>query len=135
MSSDTRKLGPKMLTDGWLALGGDSIMWCHPPSRRVVKVDGPWKFSIYTGWPMAPGEELESDAEVYAVSCHVADECGYPTDVWDGFLTVSYARALRAAIATRAAIMANQQQWRPSKQLTFDDLLERDANCEGKDTQ
>jgi hypothetical protein len=36
-----RAMGPQMKSEGWHALGGDGLMWLHPPSNRSVVVDGP----------------------------------------------------------------------------------------------
>jgi hypothetical protein len=123
VTRETRPLGPELTADGWMPIAGDSIMWCHSPSHQVVLLDGQWKIKTFIGWSLAPGEEASSDSELYAVSCYEAHDNREPSSKWDGFLTASYAKALRAAVATRAAIVAGQKRWAPSKQLTLDDLL------------
>lgn len=125
MTEPNRELGPEMVAEGWIVIGGDWIIWCHRPTHQIVKVEGSEKRSVYrNGWSMAPGEP--ETPEVYAVSRFRATEDGEPCDDdWDGFLTASYATALKAARATRERILTGKPQVKPSTQLTFDDLLKR----------
>jgi len=123
---ESRELGPDMIAEGWFAYG-DLLMWCHPPSHGVVTVDECQRKNV-SQVPCAPGESLsDPDETVYVVWCREHDDLGNPSTMGDGFLTSSYAKAIGAARGTRKAILENRPRWQPSKQLTLDDVLERNT--------
>ena len=129
MENEDRQLGPEMTAEGWRVIGGDSIMWCNEISRSVVVIEGPWKrSSFWKSAPIAPNEEIQPSDECYNVSRYRANDMGEPIiGEYDGFLTKSYTKAIIAARGARAEILERQILPRPRnvKQLTFDDLIER----------
>jgi hypothetical protein len=123
---DCRELGPEMTADGWRVISGDTMLWCCERARQCVLIEGPWKRSSWwAACPIAPGEQLAPDDDCYCVSRYAANDMGEPIPGhYDGFLTASYGKALLSARATREAILATLLPAQPTKQMTFDDLLE-----------
>jgi len=120
-----RQLGPEMVTEGWQCFGGDSLLWCHPPSRRVIVVDGPMQRSLCS-LPDYPGELVSANACCYAVVCYRAGEFGsisQPPNL-DGFRTGSYGEAVRIARETRARILSERRSPMTARQMTLDEYLE-----------
>lgn len=124
---ENRELGPEMLAEGWFLIGGDTMIWFHGPSHRVVKIDGPWPRESFIGTPNYFDEVSGGPKEpVYHVSVSEYDEdSGEPTDGYSGFLTTSYALALRSVREMRQRILDEAPKFEPVKQLSFDDLLGR----------
>lgn len=121
MTADgNRELGPEMLAEGWLVIGGDWVMWVHPPTQRSVCVDGPIEWRRCTSIPAWNGAPTDAD-EGYLVKCSYHDEHGNPT-AGDVVFVESYGLAVKLARRIRADILAE----RPvvmSAQLTLDDAL------------
>lgn len=114
---DSRALGPEMRAEGWYLLTSENLdyesyLWCHPPSRRSVEIEGPvprkgpgYDCSKIPALPTEPDDPL---TEGYLVLCRESDEHGNPFQ-GDGFWTPSFATALRVARRVRSEILAGSQ--------------------------
>lgn len=104
-----RALGPTLEAERWIVIGGDHILWLHPPSRRSVSLEGPHprkteRFDCL-GVPCLNGEPADPTTEGYLVFCRVHDHLGNPTQ-GTGFWVESYGEALALARKLRASILA-----------------------------
>ncbi len=121
MGESDRALGPEMTAERWFVTGGDWIMWMHPPSRRVVSVDGPiarasCKMAVYGDEPADPAEKG------YCVALRKHDEHGNPYE-GDAFWIASYGAAVRLARRIRQAVLDERPIAEASRQLTLDEML------------
>lgn len=124
-STEDRELGPELKAEGWRNVGGEWIYWAHSPSRRCVDLDEYPR--DYVDSPAYPDEPTDPHTVGYLVSTRVHDELGNPTrDGW-GVWIQSYALALKTARALRERILRDAPTLESSKQMTFDDLLDRKA--------
>ena len=123
-----RALGPTLEAEHWIAIGGDHIMWLHPPSFRSVTLEGPSprkteRFDCL-GVPCLHGEPADPATEGYLVFCRVHDHLGNPIE-GSGYWIESYAEALTHARKIRTSILAETPEIDPAKQqelLPFADL-------------
>lgn len=97
-------LGPEMEAEGWTP-AGDSLMWLHPPSFRVLVVR-----------PSVMGDDLSP----WHVICQVFDESSNPSEApGDASQSTlpSLARALLFARAVRRSILADRKDISLTEQL------------------
>jgi hypothetical protein len=120
--SADRSLGAEMIAEGWHVIGGDWIMWLHPPSERSVGVDGPIQWSSCHGIAAVPEAPKDPATYGYLVSARRHDEFGNPVD-GDSFWIESYATALRHARRIRLLILGAERVPAPT-QMTLDDVTE-----------
>ena len=115
---DARPLGPEMLAERWVVIGGDHIIWMHGPSRRVVVLDGPVprRSRSYDcmAIPALPAEPTDPLTEGYIVWCYVWDDLEEQPGAGEAFWVESYGVALRAARRIRQTILDEQKPWRPT---------------------
>lgn len=104
MSEQNRPLGSEMQAERWEVIGGDWIMWLHPPSCRCVAIEGPIAWESCMQIPAVPSAPASADVEGYLVACRVHDELGNPVD-GDIFWVESYGCALRYARRIRSLIL------------------------------
>jgi hypothetical protein len=118
-----RPLGEEMIAERWYPTGGDSILWCHPPSRRCVTVEGPTRWDSCSLIPAVPEAPADGSTEGYLVKCYRADKHGEPIDL-EGqlFWIESCGMALRHARRIRLEILARAPKPQPGVQLTLDDV-------------
>lgn len=106
---EDRPLGPALKADDWVVIGGDSIMWMHPPSRRCVTLNGPSprKTERYDclAIPTLRGEPADLSTEGYIVRCAIHAESGEPIE-GRAFWVEGYGEALAHARKLRAAVLA-----------------------------
>jgi len=102
---NARPLGPEMIAEKWIPIGGDHITWMHAPSKRVVVLDGPIRFDQCIRIPALPSSPEDSATEGYVVSCYVWDEKAEMPGDGECFWVESYASALRAARKIRQSIL------------------------------
>lgn len=121
MDDEDRQLGPEMIAEGWVVVGGDWLMWMHEPSHRTVNIEGPYTRSQTRLTPSLHDAPSDPDAQGYIVACALRDDHGYPIG-GDSFWTPSYAEALRRARAIRQSILDAQRRIDTSTQLSFDDV-------------
>lgn len=106
--SESRVLGPEMQAEGWRAMGdSDWLIWIHPPSHRVVTVEGPIRWESCRRIPAVPEAPASEEAEGFLVSCTKNDENGEPYE-GDVFWIESYGMAIRYARAVRRAVLADR---------------------------
>ena len=101
---DDRVLGPEMMAEGWYVIGGDWIMWAHPPSHKTVSLDGPIERQRSFELPAYHGEPSDPATLGYVVLCTMHDELGNPIRS-DGYWVASYSEALRGARRTRKNVL------------------------------
>jgi hypothetical protein len=101
--SEDRELGPEMTAEGWITIGGDDIMWMHPPSQRCVVVDASTRDTCDV--PCWGPEPPDPKTNGYFVACRVHGEGGDPL-YGDAFWVEGYAVAIRVARNIRSAILA-----------------------------
>lgn len=118
---DARSLGPEMIAEGWLVIGGDWILWLHPTSQRSVCVDGPIAWKQTRRIPAWRGEPRPND-EGYLVKCAYHDELGNPTS-GDVVFVLEYGLAVKLARRIRADILA-ERPVNMAVQLTLDDAID-----------
>ncbi|MFI5297360.1 MAG: hypothetical protein ACHREM_04620 [Polyangiales bacterium] len=118
--ANARRLGPEMIAERWEIIGGDSIMWMHPPSKRVIAVHE-CLWSQCVGVPAVPSAPATPDADGYAVSCTVHDDLGNPTEEGANFWIESYGFAVRYARAIRRAILGDAPIPKPTQLDLFGD--------------
>lgn len=120
--SGFRELGPEMVAEGWFVLGGDNVHWYHPPSRRAISVDGPYKrenahVPTLLDRPCAP------DTMGWVVVCCTHDDLGNP-EPGEAFWVESYGEAVKRARSIRQSILDERSNVVPfPTQLTLDDVL------------
>ena len=99
-----RELGPEMMAEGWIVLGGDDLLWPHPMSRRCVSVSGNYERGE-VDVPTWTDKPIARTTLGYVVSCEVHDEDGNPTREGAGIWFESYGSAVRLARRLRQAIL------------------------------
>ena len=119
---ENREIGPELTADGWRIIGGEWMVWMHPPSAQVVSLDAYPRENVNS--PAFPTEPKDPKTNGFLVSCNVHDENGNPCEGW-GVWIESYAYALKLARELRQRIILDRPTFSPSKQVTFDELLER----------
>ena len=136
--TEKRELGPELIAEGWSAYGGDSLLWCHVPSRRCVSIEAGWQRKQCHECLVLPCEPALPEVEGCLVAWSRRDELGNPIfeysnngiivrpenggSVW----TEHWADALRIGREMRRRILDSGPKFEPRKQLTFDELLERE---------
>lgn len=125
-----RPLGEEMIAERWYPTGGDSILWCHPPSHRCVAIEGPYPWESCKRIPAVPEAPADGRTEGYLVKCYRANEGGEPTE-GQVFWIASYGMALRHARRIRLEVLAGASKPQPALvQLTLDDVP-RNHNHQG----
>jgi hypothetical protein len=119
--AEARVLGPEMQAEGWEVVGGDWIMWLHPPSKRSVSVDGPMKREN-AFVPSLLDAPCDPQADGYVVSCREHDDHGNPMR-GENFWVESYGRAVAHARRIRKSILDEMPSVATSEQLTLDEVL------------
>lgn len=127
MIEENRELGPEMTAEGWKLTGGEWLIWCHEPTHRVVTVED-WRWDQCRRIPAYPREPSAPDAEGFVVGCFVWDDLGNPTSDGDCVWVESYGLAIKIAREARSNVLRGMRKLVRETQLTFDDLLERNAS-------
>jgi hypothetical protein len=125
---EDRILGPDMVAEGWIVVGGDWIMWLHPPSKRCVVIEGPMPRKTQgvdsMAIPAVHGEPSDPATEGYLVICSRNDQHGNPI-AGDSFWVESYGEAVRRGRAIRQSILDAKRPVDGAEQLTFDNGSKR----------
>lgn len=100
-------MGPDMAAERWLTISGDAIMWCHPPSNRVVAVTGPIAWGCCQNIPAWGVIDPRKEDDGYLVQSYFADEHGNP-ETGDVIWIASYGRAIKLARRIRADILGEK---------------------------
>lgn len=102
------KLSPELVAEGWRAIGGpDWIIWMHPSSKRVVTVEGPYKWGHTSGIPAHGDAPASFDVEGWVVACTYRDTHGNPVR-GDSLFVRDHAMAVRIGRRIRADILAER---------------------------
>ncbi len=128
MTIDDREIGSEMKAEGWTVVGGDWIMWLHPPTQRSVCVDGPYAWCD-ARVPTLFDVPTDPQTQGYVVSCRTHDEHGNPVE-GESFWVESYGEAVRHARRIRQTIVEERERHRSAvtviaDQLTLDDAAGR----------
>lgn len=122
-----RELGPEMIGEAWMVIG-DFITWQHPPSQRVVTVDGPIKREN-AHVPTLFDKPCPPDTPGWVVTSRYHDDLGNPISAgstW--FWLESFGEAVKRARAIRQSILDERRTPAIADQLTLDDALAKEPS-------
>ena len=125
--TERRELGPTLTAEAWHPIGTDGgMLWLHPPSRQGVLLDAEVTRRSCRRSVALPEEPVSPDEIGYMVCFDTMHhECGEPLGIGESLWTAKWSEAIRYAREMRSKILASHPKYEPSKQVTFDDLLER----------